>query len=229
MKQVRLDIDGPLARLTLAAPSDLNRLGAAMFADLSAAVDELSGRKGLRALLLDARGDHFCVGGAIDEFAAAPSLAGHLAETLPHAHAMILKLAELPFPVVTALRGAVAGGGIGLALCADIVLADTTCVFRAGYPGIGLSPDLGTSWQLMRRAGPAFAAEFLMSNRRMDAMEALERGILSAVFAPEDLDREAVARFEDLAQGPTVALAAVRRLMAGEIESLRAHLAGNRN
>lgn len=224
MSRVRLEIDGGAATLTLDAAGEGNRLGAAMFADLSAAVDTLANRDDLRVVLLRAEGDHFCVGGAIDEFAATGDLRAHLAETLPAAHRMILTLAGLPCPVISALQGSVAGGGIGLALCADIVLAAETCIFRAGYPAIGLSPDLGSSYQLLHRAGPTFATEALMSNRRVPAQEALAQGLITRLHSAADLDAEAARLRDRLAQGPTTALSALRRLTGPDLREMKAHL-----
>ena len=226
MSAVLLEIDGPKAVLTLNRPQDGNRMGDDIFHALEAAVHDLTGRSGLRALLLRAEGPNFCVGGAIDEFVRGEEpLDQRLRRELPRVHRVIETLAGLSFPVVSALGGAVSGGGIGFALLADIVLAADDTFFRAGYPGIGLSPDLGGSYQIVRRAGATFASEFLISNRRVEAQEALRAGLVNAVHPAAGLDAAARALLDDLARGPTLSHAAVKRLVAAQAQTpLAAHL-----
>lgn len=221
---LRLDIARDTAVLTLCRAERGNRLGQEMMNALGAAAARLSVTPGLRGLLIRAEGPDFCVGGAIDEFGAGEPLVTRLQRELDAAHGAVATLAGLPCPVVAELRGAVAGGGIGLALLADVILASDTTFFRAGYPGIGLSPDLGSSWQLMRRGGVTFAAEFLMSNRRMPAAEARDRGIVTAVHPDAELADAARARLAELAAGPTLAHAGVKALLAQPGATLRAHL-----
>jgi len=222
---VTLDLSGAAATLTLRRADSGNRLGREMAAALCEAAERLAAAPGLRALHLRAEGLNFCVGGALDEFGTDEPLSRRLARDLPAIHGAVATLAALPFPVVTELRGAVAGGGIGLALLGDIILASDTTFFRAGYPGVGLSPDLGGSWQMLRRSGVTFASEFLMSNRRMTAAEALTRGIVTAVHPDAALSQAARACVEMLATGPTRAHAALKALIAAPGADLAAHMA----
>jgi len=225
---VRLRVERGVAELVLDRPQTGNRLDAEMARTLAEAADWLAERS-FRVLLLRAEGDRFCVGGAIDAFAAqlarGGSLADLLGEGLPFFHRFIRFVGGLRQPVVSAVQGAVGGGGIGLALCADLVLASDDMKLRGGYAALGLTPDLGTSWQLARLAGPRRAAQILMTNRAYDARECLAMGLVSDLVAPAELSARAGQAARALADGPAAALARIKRLVvqAGE-HSLERHL-----
>ena len=225
MATVTLRREGAGAVLTLSAPDQGNRVSGQMMADLIAAVGRLESQPALRGLLICAEGPRFCVGGAIDEFGVSEDLGDSIARDLPKAHEAMAALGRLQMPVISAVQGAVAGGGIGLALVADIVLAAEGTFFRAGYPGIGLSPDLGSSWQVLRRAGSAFTAEFFLTNRKVEAKEALACGLVNRVLAPDHLQDEALKLLAKLSQGPTRSHAAVRALVNSPGTTFESHLA----
>ncbi len=225
---VRLRIDRGVAELVLTRPQTGNRLDAEMARTLADATDWLAARP-FRVLLLRAEGDRFCVGGAIDAFAAqlaqGGSLADLLAEGLPFFHHFIRFVGGLRQPVVSAVQGAIGGGGIGLALCADLVLAGHDMKLRGGYVALGLTPDLGTSWQLARLAGPRRAAQILMTNRAYDGRECLAMGLISELVAPIELEARAGQVARSLADGPAPALARIKRLVAQAREqSFEQHL-----
>jgi len=129
----------------------------------------------------------------------------------------VLGLRALEAPVITAIRGACAGAGIGFALAGDIVLAGSDARFRVAYTGAGLSPDCGVSWALTRTVGSARAADLILTNRLLDAEQAERYGLLSRV-AEGDVVTEAFALAETLASGPRGAFAKSVRLVrdAGE-------------
>lgn len=212
------------ATLTLANPAEGNRLNAAFMRALGEAVATLSGRSDYRTLLVRAEGPHFCVGGAIDEFLGARSFKAHIEETLADAHALFARFAALPVPIVTAVQGAAAGGGLGFALSGDVVIAAESAVFRSAYPAIGVSPDLGTSFQVIRRAGPTFAAEFLMSNRKLAAREALAARLINETVPHADLPARAEETAARLAEMPRASLAAIKRLVNAPGADLAAHM-----
>lgn len=225
MPPLTLTIADRRAVLTLTRPDTGNRLNAPLMLALTDAVAELAARRDYRTLTLAAEGSRFSVGGDIDEFAAADSFADHIRATLPAAHDLFAKLAALPVPIIAAVQGAVAGGGLGLALSADIVIASEAAVFRAGYPAIGVSPDLGSSWHLLRRAGPAFTAEFLMTNRIVTATEARDAGLVNQVTSPANLEERVTAMEDHLITMPTASLSAIKRLISAPGTDLKTHMA----
>jgi len=216
-----------VAFLTLNRPERANVLDLETSAALAAAIDALAADRSLRVVLLGARGRHFCAGGDIGDFVRSIGALGELLDThIPALHRAIFQLATLPVPVVSALNGPIGGGGIGLALCADVVLAAESMKLRGGYSAIGLTPDAGSSWFLARRAGEAKAKEIFFTNEALSARECLEAGIVSQVLPDDALQARAEALAVSLARGATGSLARIKRLVDGAAErSLEAQLA----
>jgi 2-(1,2-epoxy-1,2-dihydrophenyl)acetyl-CoA isomerase len=148
-----------------------------------------------------------------------------LEELLGPLHTALYKLATLPVPVVSAVNGPVGGGGIGLALCADIVLAAESMKLRGGYSAIGLTPDAGSSWFLTRRVGAMRAKQLFFTNGALSARQCLEMGIVSEVVPDAGLPARADALAEALAHGATGALGRIKQLVDGAHErTLRVQL-----
>ncbi|MEV5712707.1 enoyl-CoA hydratase/isomerase family protein [Amycolatopsis mediterranei] len=145
------------------------------------------------AVLLTAVGPAFCVGGDLREFAAAVDLRGHLDRVTGALHEALRIFAGLDAPVVAAVRGAVAGAGLGLVGVADLVVAGEDAGFVAAYTGIGYTPDAGVSWSLPRLVGPRLALDLLLTNRRLAAAEALAAGLVTSVAADPDVAAAALA------------------------------------
>lgn len=192
---------------------------------LVAAIDAVLARAP-RAILLRAEGRIFCAGGDVDEFAAAgDALPAYVDEVLGLLHPAMLRLARSPAPLVSAVNGAVAGAGIGLALCADFVLGARSMTLRSGYASIGLSPDVGSSYFLARRVGPVRAQQLLMLGEPIDADRCLAWGAIDAVHGDEELGAASEALVARLARAARGTAAAVRELCGGPVRGLREHLA----
>jgi 2-(1,2-epoxy-1,2-dihydrophenyl)acetyl-CoA isomerase len=224
---VSCEVEEGIARIVLDRPDQGNALDVAMKDALVQAVDRVAGDGSVRAVLLAATGRTFCVGGDIAAMTAAgPDLPRWIDAMAAALGDVVLAIARLPVPVVSAVQGPVAGGGIGLALSADVVLAGEAMRLRGGYTGIGLTPDLGASWSLARRAGPARAKAILFHNRALTAKECLDWGIVDAVHPDALLAAEAEALARRLAAGATGALGRAKRLVDGAgARTLEAHLA----
>ncbi|WP_367319309.1 enoyl-CoA hydratase/isomerase family protein [Streptomyces sp. HUAS ZL42] len=179
------------------------------------------------AVLLRATGGSFCVGGDLRAFAGRGANTGAYVHAVAGAaHAAIQALHELPVPLVTAVRGAAAGGGVGLALVGDIVLAARSARFRLAYTAVGLTPDCGASWLLPRLVGPRRAADLILTNRVLTGDDAERWGLVSRSVDDEELDDAAHRTAAGLAAGAGGALQAAKGLLrAGTGEELRHHLA----
>ncbi|MFD8303771.1 enoyl-CoA hydratase/isomerase family protein [Streptomyces sp. NPDC059690] len=179
------------------------------------------------AVLLQATGGSFCVGGDLRAFAGRGTETGaYVHAVATAAHAAIQALHDLPVPLVTSVRGAAAGGGIGLALVGDIVLAARSARFRLAYTAIGLTPDCGASWFLPRLAGPRLAADLILTNRVLTGDDAERLGLVSRSVDDGQLDDAAHRTAAGLAAGAGGALRAAKGLLrAGAGEELRRHLA----
>ena len=213
---VTCEVREGVARIVLDRPEQGNALDVGMKDGLKAAVARVRSDAAVRAVILAAAGKAFCVGGDIagmkEAGAELPAWIGAMAGELGEA---VRGLAALPVPVVSAVQGAVAGGGIGLALCADLVLAGESMRLRGGYTAIGLTPDLGASWLLTRRAGAVRAKEIFFQNRALTARECLDLGIVDAVHPDALLGAEAEALARRLAEGATAALGRAKALVDG--------------
>jgi 2-(1,2-epoxy-1,2-dihydrophenyl)acetyl-CoA isomerase len=190
-------------------------LGRAASEGLAEAVDGVLAR-GPGAVVLGAEGPLFCAGGDIGEFAAAGAdLPAYVDHVLGVLHPALLRLVGGPAPLVSAVSGAVAGAGIGLALCADFVLAVPSMTLRSGYAGIGLSPDLGSSYFLSRRIGPVRAHQVLVLGEPIDARRCLEWGAIDAIHPEGELGPASEDLAQRLARGARPSSAAIRELCGG--------------
>jgi 2-(1,2-epoxy-1,2-dihydrophenyl)acetyl-CoA isomerase len=209
-EHVRLEI-GPaaVATLTIARADKLNALSGQTVDELRAAVEE-TGRSGARCLLLAGEGRGFSSGADLASGGGLPEDAGAALEN--HFNPLIEALFALPIPVVAAVQGPCAGAGCSLALAADIVIAARSAYFLQAFVNIGLIPDAGATWLLPRLAGRARALEMMMLGERISAEQARDWGMVSRVVEDEHLASESVALATQLAQGPTRALALIRKL-----------------
>ena len=216
-----------VAVITLNRPDRANVLDFELSPVLIAAIDTVAADRSVRAVLLQARGRQFCAGGNIADFVSGlDDLPGLLDRHIPPLHDAIHRLATLPVPVVSALNGPIGGGGIGLALCADIVIAAESMKLRGGYSAIGLTPDAGGSWFLARRVGAARSKEIFFTNEALTAAQCLAIGAVSQVVPDAELAARANALVDALARGASGSLARIKALVDGaEQRSLREHLA----
>jgi 2-(1,2-epoxy-1,2-dihydrophenyl)acetyl-CoA isomerase len=209
---VDVDVHDGVARITLNRPEVGNAL------DLESASALREAAEGLRdrdagAVILSGAGRTFCVGGDLQYMRDADEVGDAVLRLASQFHGALEALAALDAPVIAAVRGAAAGGGMSLAIACDIVLAAESARFTMAYTGIGFSPDGGSSWTLPRLVGARRAAELMLLNERLDAATARELGLVTRVVPDEALDDEAGALARRLADGPVRALGAVKRLL----------------
>jgi len=218
---VRVDVDPPLAWITLARPERLNALGATMRDDLEAALREVGGHPEVRVVVLTGAGRAFCAGADLD--AMADLLDREDEETivsfLEAGARVIRRLRTLAQPVVAALNGPAAGAGAALALACDFRLAADTATIALSFTRIGLQPDWGASYFLPRIVGLARALDLALTGRPVEPAEALAMGLVHRVL-PSDGFRRAVEGFaRELATRPPLALAAAKRTLSLALES----------
>ena len=213
-ERVTLEIDGAVGVLTLNHPEVLNALSPPMIGGLIAALDAVeAGDSAVRCLVMTGAGHAFCAGANLRESGSISSAkldAGAVLETMYHP--LLRRLRDLRVPLVAAVNGACAGGGMGVALMADIVLAARTAYFMQAFRGIGLVPDCGSTWLLPRLIGRARALELSMLGERLPAETAMQWGIVTRICDGDTLREETLKLARNLAAGPTVALDLTRRL-----------------
>jgi enoyl-CoA hydratase len=193
---LRDDLGDGLVRLTMSRPGRLNALSADLVDALHAAFDDLGGRPEVRAVVLTGAGRGFCAGLDLTGYTPAEGPQGRFA-LQERIAGLVLKMRELPQVVVAAVNGPAAGGGLALALGADVRYAAETASFGASFIRIGLSgADIGVSWLLPRLVGASAAFELMLTGRMADSAHAQRIGLVSAVTA----DGEVVARAEAFAR-----------------------------
>lgn len=214
---VLLHIGDGLATVTLNRPDKLNALSLGLAKEFRQAVAEVAERDDVGVLLIQGAGSGFCAGGDVGEMAAAADRGDYLAKLVGEMNEPLASLSKLPVVTITAVHGTVAGGGIGLMLAGDIVLAAEGTGFTSAYPGVGLSPDCGASTLLPAVVGLRRALEFTLAGRMLHAEHALEWGLISEVVAPDQLRERAAVVARDILAGAPQALGETRRLLRASV------------
>ncbi|MBV2353105.1 enoyl-CoA hydratase/isomerase family protein [Streptomyces sp. J2-1] len=217
---VLYEVDHGLATITLNRPEAMNALNVAAKEALREAAESAATDTAVRAILLTAAGERaFCVGQDLKEHIGLlaedrETGSGQVMSTVRrHYNPITRALAGAPKPVVAAVNGVAAGAGLGFALAADYRLVADTAAFNTAFAGVALTADSGISWTLPRVVGPGRAADLLLFPRNIGAREALELGIATRVVPAADLRAEAERTARALAEGPTVAYAAIKEAM----------------
>ena len=175
--------------VTLNRPERLNAQTGQMFSELLALGRSLHDRPELRAVVITGAGRAFCAGYDLDDAEGLSDLGalGMLRFQELAARAM-QSIRVAPMPVIAAVNGPATGGGLALALAADIRLGAPTARLNAAFVRIGLSAgDLATSWLMPRLIGHGRAAEIIYSGRLIEAPEAERIGLLNAIHPAEEL------------------------------------------
>jgi len=182
--RVELDVNVGSATLTLAREKAGNSLDLDMARALLEGVSSVSekvGAREVRCVILKARGPMFCVGGDLQHFADAPDRSVRMREVATAMAEALTALSRLPVPVISVVTGTAAGGGVGVALAADIVIVGPTTRFKMAYTAAGLSPDCGATLELVRRTGLARALDLVLTDRLIDGVEAERLGLATTV------------------------------------------------
>ncbi len=133
-----------------------------------------------------------------------------MAERIDEFHAIIKTITHAPKPFIAAIDGAAVGFGADLALACDLRVMSNRGYLQEKFVKIGLMPDGGGSFWLPRLVGLGRALEFLMLGTKIEAALALELGLVNRVVVPEELDKSAAALASELANGPPLALTAIK-------------------
>jgi 2-(1,2-epoxy-1,2-dihydrophenyl)acetyl-CoA isomerase len=208
---VLFEIHDRLGILTLNRPDKLNALVPEMRAGFEEALAR-SAEPGVKALILRAAGKAFSVGGDIGWMIQCLREGRQAAmdDLLNLGGQVAYGLLTLPKPVVAVVQGAAAGGGMGLALSADLRLATPDLVFSMAFVKIALHPDWGSSVALGRLLNPAVAAELMLTGDRVDATRALALGLVNRVVPGDQMEAAVEALGRQLAAGPAATFSAIK-------------------
>lgn len=213
--RVRLSVEDGIATLTLSRPDRANALDPALADALFQAFLELGGQPQIRAVLLQADGPRFGVGGDLacfDTPTPAETAAAARAILRP-LHALMQAMRESPLPVVCAVRGVAAGGSLALALACDISVWAEGCRLVPAYAALGATPDCGLTWTLTQAIGPQRALQWLLDGTTLSAEQARSIGLVQHVVHDDQVRGVARAFAERVAALSPQAVARTKRLV----------------
>jgi len=213
-KTVLVEARDGVATVTLNRADGANALDLTMGRDLLEAALRVEADPAVRAVVVTGAGKHFCFGGDVRGMAEkGEGVGGYLNELTTNLHSAISAFTRMRAPVIAAVNGTAAGGGVGLVCMTDLAIAGSSSKFRLAYTGIGLAPDCSTSFLLPRIVGRRRAMELFLTNRTLSADEALAWGLVNQVVDDAEVLLQAQALATQLASGPTESYGMVKRLM----------------
>lgn len=226
---VRTERRGSVLEIRICRPERLNALDVPSFRRLREQLQAAALDRSVRAVLLTGEGRAFCAGGDVavmDEFRERGELARLFHELTGEQELSVREILGMAKPVVAALPGVAAGGGLSLALAADWRIGSPSAVLVPAFPALGAVPDGGLTYFLPHFLGIGLAQEVLFTNARIPADRAKELGLLHEIVPSEHLGARAFERAAELAGGPTFAYGRMKQLMVSAFsQSLEAQLA----
>ncbi len=221
MPGVRSERDGPVATITLDRPERLNALDVPSMLALRRELEAAAAEPAIRAVLLRGAGAAFCAGGDVatmEEHRAAGDLPRLFHELTGEQELSIRAIVGMRKPVVAALAGVAAGGGLALALACDWRIASEEALLVPAFPRLGAVPDGGLTYFLPHYLGIGLAQELLFTEARVPAARARELGLVHEVVPGPALQERSRARVRELAEGPTFAYGWTKQLLVSAFQ-----------
>lgn len=201
-----------VATITLNRVEKMNALSTQMRAEIAYAVSEAG--KTARVVVITGAGKAFCSGQDLGDRVSAANL--DLERTLRDEYQpMLHAITECPVPTIAAVNGPAAGAGANLALAADVVIAAESAYFLQAFARIGLIPDAGGTYVMPRTMGTAKAMGAALFADKITARQADDWGLIWEAVPDAEFDAHWKARAAHLAQGPTAAYAAIKKVIRG--------------
>jgi 2-(1,2-epoxy-1,2-dihydrophenyl)acetyl-CoA isomerase len=206
-------VEDAVATITLNRPDAYNALDLALAREVFEAVLEADEDRTVRCIVVTGAGRAFCAGGDVKGFHDNIDRVGVFIKQLTtYLHGAVSRLARTPKPVIMAINGVAAGGGMSFALAGDVVVAAESAKFTLAYSKIAASPDGSSTWFLPRLIGIRRAVDLYFTNRTLSAREALVWGLVSRVFPDAEFQSAVAALARELARGPTAAFGRAKAL-----------------
>ena len=185
MSFVNFEQQGAVAILTINRPEALNALNSQVLSDLDEVITKVEASPDIHAVILTGAGRSFVAGADIGEMKGFSAIDGKKFGV--HGGGVFLRLENLSKPVIAAVNGFALGGGCELAMSCDIRIASEKAKFGQPEVGLGITPGFGGTQRLPRIVGISKAMELILTAKVIGAAEAKEIGLVSQVYAPEEL------------------------------------------
>jgi 2-(1,2-epoxy-1,2-dihydrophenyl)acetyl-CoA isomerase len=209
--------EGSVLVIRLCSPANRNSLTMELRGQLGVAIETAEHDPAVRAVLLTADGPTFCSGGDLKVLKTACD-PWPVHRRFRNASRWLTPLITLEKPVVVGMRGHAVGGGMGLALTGDVLIAGESAKLMSGFFRLGVIPDIGVMYHLPRLIGMARAKNFLFSGGTMSAQEMLELGLAAKVVPDDQVETAGLAEATRLANGPAEVMGLAKNLMARSFE-----------
>jgi enoyl-CoA hydratase/carnithine racemase len=212
--------------MTLVGPATRNALSPQVYAAGIETLNVAESNDDVRAVILTGAGDHFCGGGDLQRLTHnrqhdLPKVSEHIDAF----HQWIEALRSFPKPVIAAVEGVAAGGGLSLVVACDLVVAAENARFVSAYSQVGLSPDGGASWHMTRLLGRGPAMQLLWQSSPVSAQQMAQWGVVHQLAAAGTALQQALAWADQLAQVAPGVLTSVKELVnEAPAQTLRQHL-----
>ena len=237
MARIRVTRDGAVAAITIDRPAGCNALDVTTAQDFRRAGLQCARDAGVRVVVLRGLPGMFCSGADL-KFIRDGGDTGYLApgatrggygerfKQIEYLHSTISEIRRAPKPFIAAVDGVAAAGGFGIAMSCDLVLASTRASFEWAYPKTGLTGAESSTFLLPRLIGLRRSMELMLLNPRLGATQALDYGLITAVYDVDRFDAAVAGVATQLAAGPPRAFAMAKELLnqAAGCDQLDAHL-----
>ena len=212
---IEFKMQSAVAHVILNRPKAFNALSMTMSKELCDLSIKLSEDDAVRCVVITGNGDTaFCAGGDVPGFAQQlENLPAYIKEMTTYLHMAISRFAWMRAPVVAAVNGVAAGAGLSLCACTDLAIAVESASFTSAYTKIGLSPDGSSTYFLPRLIGTRRTAELYLTNRVLNAQEALDWGLINQVVPADEFRTEVEKLANKIAEGAPLAHGAVKKLL----------------
>lgn len=209
---VLLEQHGPVGKLILNNPQELNAMTPAMGDAISEAVDRVNAARDLRVVILTGAGRAFSAGGNLQFILdhSTRSLEENKREMIEF-YGKFLKLRDIEVPTIAMLNGPAVGAGLLIALACDLRYAAAEAKLAANFAKIGLSSGMGGLYWLTKLAGAARAAELLFTGKTITAAEAERLGLINGVFPADQLEADVLAVAQTIVQNAPLALRIMKK------------------
>lgn len=206
-----------IGTILLNDPAKMNAFSQPLASALTAALEDMWHDAAVRTVVIRGAGGNFSAGGdlksmkaRVDCYRRGIEPDSDVGANMRNLGRIVQIVRRMGKPVIAWLEGAVAGGGLSLAMACDFSIADETCKFVFAFTNIALAPDMGSSLFLCRRTGVPRAAELLMTGSRFTGRQAADWGVITEAVKSEDLEEKVNSLARKLSKGPTRSYAAVK-------------------